>query len=401
MIKGNALVAQAGGPTAVINSSLSGIITQALKEKNIENVYGCHWGMLGLMKEDLVDLGKETKRTIDKLKETPSSALGSSRYKLTEADMPKALEIFKKFNIRFFFGIGGNDTMLNVYQIEKYCRDNGYEMYGMGCPKTVDNDLFGTDHTPGFPTAARFVALSVLQAGILARDMQKVDQYVVYQTIGRDAGWLAAAASAAKKEESDPPHIILMPEVPFDEEKFFAKFQDCYDKYEYVSIICGEGIVYADGTPVSASKVKDGFSNIEFGAMGGSSAALVLHKMISNKYNFRGEFQVPESLPMCSADRIVPKDVQEAFLLGTNAVKSAVKGVSGLMTTIVRKNNKPYEIQIETIKLDEVAAKTKPVPKEFIGTDGMSVNEKFREYIDPLVGKMPVYAKLNFHPVKI
>ncbi|MCU0411772.1 MAG: diphosphate--fructose-6-phosphate 1-phosphotransferase, partial [Bacteroidetes bacterium] len=221
-MKGNALVAQTGGPTSVINASLAGIIAQGLAEKRIRTVLGCHWGMKGLMDENLVDLGKESAATLRALRTTPSSALGSSRYKLSEKDMPRVIDILRKHNIRYFFGIGGNDTMLNVHQVETYCRQNGYELYGMGCPKTVDNDLFGTDHTPGFPSAARFVALSVLQAGILARDMQHVDQFVVYQTIGRDAGWLAAAAYAAKKEESDPPHIILMPEIPFDRETFLS-----------------------------------------------------------------------------------------------------------------------------------------------------------------------------------
>jgi len=397
-MKGNALVAQAGGPTTVINASLSGIISQCIKEPSIKNIYGSHWGMLGLVKDDLIDLTLEDTATIEGLKRTPSSALGSSRYKLQQTDMPHVLEILKKHNIRYFFGIGGNDTMLNVYQIEKYCREQGYELYGMGCPKTVDNDLFGTDHTPGFPTAARYVALSILQGGILARDMQKVDQFVIYQTIGRDAGWLAAAAFAAKKTECDPPHIILLPEVPFNADKFFAKFEEVYKHCGFVSIICGEGIVYEDGTPVSASKVTDNFANVEFGAMGGTSAAMMLHRMICNKYDYRGEFQVPESLPMCSADRAVPHDIEEAFALGKEAVALACQGTSGLMTTLVRKQS--YDISIGTFPLDQVAAKTKPVPAEYIAKDGMMMTENFREYINPLIGDLPEYVRLKFIPVK-
>jgi 6-phosphofructokinase len=279
--------------------------------------------------------------------------------------------------------------MLNVSQVEQYCRERGYDLFGMGCPKTVDNDLFGTDHTPGFPSAARSVALSVLQAGILARDMQKVDQFVVYQTIGRDSGWLAAAAYAAKKDEAEAPHIILMPEVPFDLDQFYTAFEDAYRRFGFVSIICGEGIVHPDGTPVSASQVKDSFLNIEFGAMGGSSAALVLHKMITTNFSFRGEFQVPESLPMCAADRVVKIDIQAA-------VRLAVRGESGQMTTLVRASNRPYRSTIGTIPLNDVAAKTKPLPKEFIAPNGMMATERFRAYIDPLVGRMPEYARLKF-----
>ncbi|MCX6137413.1 MAG: diphosphate--fructose-6-phosphate 1-phosphotransferase [Ignavibacteriales bacterium] len=390
-MKGNALVAQTGGPTAVINASLAGIASQCHSEPNVPRVFGCRWGMLGLMEENFVDMTELSEAKLDQLKRTPSSALGSSRYKLSANDMPRVLDVMKKHDIRYFFGIGGNDTMLNVYQIEKYCCEQGYEFFGMGCPKTVDNDLFGTDHTPGFPSAARFVALSVLQAGILARDMQKVDQFVVYQTIGRDAGWLAAAAVAGKKNDADPPHIVLLPEVPFEDEKFLTAVDTAYKKYGYVSVICGEGIVYADGTPVSASKVKDNFSNIEFGAMGGTSAAMRLHRMIADKFGFRGEFQVPESLPMCSIDRAVRQDVEEAFILGYEAVERATSGASGLMTTLVRGEGNVYGISIGTIPLNEVAAKTKPLPKEFITEDGLMVTDAFKRYIAPLVGEIPDY----------
>jgi 6-phosphofructokinase 1 len=243
------------------------------------------------------------------------------------------------------------------------------------------------------------VALSVLQAGILARDMQKVDRFSVYQSIGRDAGWLAAAAYAAKKEEADPPHIILIPEVPFNEENFFKQFEYSLQKFRYVSIVCGEGIAYADGKPVSASNVKDPFSNIEFGAMGGTSAALVLHRMIRNQYEFRGEFQIPESLAMCAADRAVTHDIEEAFRLGQSAVLNAAHGVSGLMTTLVRQSDQPYRVEIGTIPLNEVAAKTKPIPREWIAEQGLMVNEKFGEYIRPLVGPMPEYAKLGYYSI--
>ncbi len=397
-MKANALVAQTGGPTSVINASLAGIIAQSRAESRIGKIYGCHWGMLGLLEEWLVDLGREPRQTLAALKHTPSSALGSSRRKLTAEDMPRVLEVLKKYHIRYFFGIGGNDTMLNVHQVEQYCRQNGYELYGMGCPKTVDNDLYGTDHTPGFPSAARYVALSVLQAGILARDMQKVDQFVIYQTIGRDAGWLAAAAFAAKRDEADPPHLILMPEVRFNADRFFAAFESAYRKYGYVSIICGEGIVHEDGTPVSASQVKDGFSNIEFGAMGGTSAAMMLHRMLTNQFKFRGEFQVPESLAMSAADRAVRHDVQEAYRLGVNAVRRAARGQSGLMTTLVRRPGTVYRIGTGTISLADVAAKTKPVPAEFISADGFTMTEEFHRYIDPLVGPLPAYARLRFHP---
>ena len=201
MAKGNAIIGQSGGPTSVINSSLAGVIEQAKKTRSIANVYGMHFAIEGFMEGDVIDLGKESKATVKGLKCTPGSALGSCRHKVKEPDLPRILENLKKFDIRYMFLIGGNDTMDTIHRVEKYARENGYEMFGVGIPKTVDNDLFGTDHTPGYPSAARYTALSVYYAGILARDMERVDQFVVYQSIGRDAGWLTAAAALAKTKD--------------------------------------------------------------------------------------------------------------------------------------------------------------------------------------------------------
>ncbi|MCF6335724.1 MAG: diphosphate--fructose-6-phosphate 1-phosphotransferase, partial [Spirochaetales bacterium] len=219
-MKGNILIGQSGGPTSVINSSLAGIIDEALESENILSIYGMNYGIEGFMEEKLINLGKQKQVVLKGLKTTPSSALGSSRYKLQEEDLPKILDLIKKYDIRYFFLIGGNDTMDTIYRVEKYCKNQDYDLKGIGIPKTVDNDLFGTDHTPGFPSAARYNMLSVAQSGVLARDMQKVDKFVIYQTIGRDAGWLAAATALAKKKESDAPHLIYCPERPFNKEEF-------------------------------------------------------------------------------------------------------------------------------------------------------------------------------------
>ncbi|MFA5218005.1 MAG: 6-phosphofructokinase, partial [Bacteroidales bacterium] len=193
MIKGNCIIGQSGGPTSVINSSLAGVIDAAIQSEMIESIYGMNYGIEGFMKEWLIDLGSQPKAVLSGLRKTPGSALGSSRHKLKEEDFPRILEVLKKYDIHYFFLIGGNDTMDTINRVEAYCRKQGYELTGVGVPKTVDNDLFGTDHTPGFPSAARSNILNVMQAGMLARDMKKVDQFVVYQTIGRDAGWLGAA----------------------------------------------------------------------------------------------------------------------------------------------------------------------------------------------------------------
>lgn len=394
MAKGNAVVGQSGGPTSVINCSLAGVVDAACASSAVDRVYGMRFAIEGLMENNLIDLTAKPKGVIDKLKVTPSSALGSSRHKIQDHDLPKILKVLKKHDIRYFFLIGGNDTMDTIHRVETYCREQGYELFGVGIPKTVDNDLFGTDHTPGFPSAARCNILNVLQAGVLARDMQRVDKYVIYQSIGRDAGWLSAATAAAKREEGDAPHLIYLPEVAFDKERFLADVQVCIGKYGWVSIVCGEGLQYADGTPVSASGITDKFGNVEFGAMAGASVGLNLHRMIMDKLDIRGEFQITESLIMSAVDRAVESDREEAYACGKKAVELAEQGTSGVMVTIVRESGSPYRAELGTTALSEVAVKSKPMPREYINSEGNFVSDSFYEYIRPLIGNIPEFAVL-------
>jgi 6-phosphofructokinase 1 len=303
--------------------------------------------------------------------------------------------VLKKYDIRFFFLIGGNDTMDTIHRVETYCRNEKYELTGIGIPKTVDNDLFGTDHTPGFASAARSNILNVMQAGILARDMQKVDTFVIYQTIGRDAGWLAAATALARKNEEDAPHLIYAPEFHFDRDKFLKEADACIKKYGWVSIVCGEGLKYSDGTPVSSATVKDKFNNTEFGAMGGSSVALRLHQMIAGEFGYRGEFQITESLIMCDFVRSSTVDLDEAYRCGVEAVKLAEKGESGFMVSINRTSNSPYTIEFGKVPLKEVAVSAKPMPAEFFNKEGNHVSQKFIEYIKPLAGELPEFVQLE------
>ncbi len=394
MLKGSAIIGQSGGPTSVINSSLAGIIDAAKEYDGIEKILGMRFGIEGLMAKNIIELDKESTETIDKLKGTPSSALGSCRHKLQNEDLPIILDLFKKYNIRYVFLIGGNDTMDTIHRIELYAKEENYDLTGIGVPKTVDNDLFGTDHTPGFTSAARYIALSVMQAGILARDMQKVDQFVVFQAIGREAGWLAAASAAGKRDAADAPHILCLPERPFEKESFLKKVKCCHDEFGWVSIVCGEGVTYADGTPISASQTVDKFNNIEFGAMGGTSAAIMLHKMISEEFGFRGEFQITESLPMCAADRAVQLDIDEAYMCGRQAVALAKQRRTGLMVTLERAAGKSYKCTTGSINLVEVAVKAKPMPDEYISADGSFITDAFLDYLSPLIGELPNYARL-------
>jgi len=395
MLKGNALIGQSGGPTSVINSSLAGVIETALASSFIGEVYGMQFGIEGFMQEWLYDLGRQSREVIKGLRHTPSSALGSSRHKVQDKDLSLILSVLKKYNIRYLFLIGGNDTMDTIHRVEEYCKAEKYELIGIGIPKTVDNDLFGTDHTPGFASAAKSNILNVMQAGILARDMQKVDKFVIYQTIGRDAGWLAAATALARKDEDDAPHLIYAPEFHFNREKFLKEVDTCIKANGWVSVVCGEGLKYSDGTPVSSSKTKDKFNNTEFGAMGGASVGLSLHRMISDEFGYRGEFQITESLIMSDFARSSSVDLEEAYSCGVEAVKLAERGESGMMVSINRISNQPYTIELGKIPLKEVAVSAKPMPSEFFNSDGNHASPLFIDYMKPLIGDLPEFIKLE------
>lgn len=397
MAKGNVLVGQSGGPTSVINSSLAGVVDAALKMKGIGRVFGMRFGIEGVLNDHLLDLSAEAPEILKGLRSTPGSALGSSRLKLKEEHFPTILKQLKKYDIRYYFMIGGNDTMDTIHRIVSYAREHGHELFGVGVPKTVDNDLYGTDHTPGYPSAARYMAISVLQAGILARDMQKVDQFVIFQSVGRSAGWLPAATALARTEELSAPHVLLLPERAFNREAFLQTVAAAHKKHGFVSIVCGEGITNADGSPVSVSQTKDKFGNVEFGAMGGTSAAMILHRIIANEFGWRGEFQVTESLPMCAADRGNKLDFDEAFACGRQAVKLAARGEGGVMVTLKRvsKTSEPYAIDFGTIALSEVANHERPMPDNYISKDGFGVTKAFLDYAAPLIGPLPDYSSLS------
>lgn len=403
-MSGNIMVGQSGGPTAVINASLSGVVTAARgagfgpETGSRGRVLGMRFAVEGFLGEQIVEIDRLSYRDLRLLQETPGSALGSCRYKVQDEDLPKIHKILEKFDVRYLFYIGGNDTMDTINRITSYCTDNGYELRGIGIPKTVDNDLYAVDHTPGFPSAARYVALSVKQAGRLARDMQRVDRFLVHQTVGRDAGWLAASAALARETPADGPHMIYVPEQPIDRDTVLKDVTEAIKEHGWASIVIGEGTTWTDGTPVSAAAGTDRFNNLEFGAMSGSSAAINLHRFIGEETGYRGEFQVPESMPMAASDRRGPFDSEEAFACGTEAVRLALQGHSGSMVTIERStppSSDPtdYHVRYGIAPLEEVAVRAKPMPPEML-TPGF-VSEAFLNYVRPLVGPLPNYTDLS------
>ena len=395
MAKHNAVIGQSGGPTSVINASLAGVMEAVAGHDEIGTLFGMRGAIEGLLHEDFHNLSSESDRTIRGLLATPSSALGSSRHKLTDDDLPKIKEILERHDIRYFFLIGGNDTMDTIHRVENYCRENGYELFAVGIPKTVDNDLYGTDYTPGFPSAARYNMLSVQQAGRLARDMRNVDRFTIYQTIGRDAGWLAASTAAARRSEVDPPHLIYCPERVFQKDEFLKDAKDWIDGIGYVSIVVSEGIKYGNGMPVSAATDTDSFKNVEYGAMGGASVGMRIHRMLADETGFRGEFQVTESLPMCAIDRAVSEDIQRAREAGAAAVGMACSGESGWMVSIERSSDSQPIFTFGRTELEQVAIRAKAMPDEFINARGNHVTELFLDYVKPLIGSIPEYVSLG------
>ncbi len=400
MIKGNAVIGQSGGPTSVINASLAGVIEEIKKSGKIKSLFGMNYGIEGFLKEKFFNLDKQPEWLLRKLRFTPSSALGSSRHKLKDEDLPEILEVLRKHNIRYVFLIGGNDTMDTINRMVLYCIEQKYDLIGVGIPKTVDNDLFGTDHTPGFASAAKSNILNVLQGGWLARDMQKVDKYVIYQTIGRDAGWLAASTAMAKKDEDEAPHLIYPPETIFDKDKFLQDVKITEEKYGWVSIVVSEGLKYSDGIPVSSSRGKDKFNNIEFGAMGGASVGLNVHKMINDEFGWRGEFQITESLIMSDYVRSVSNDNEEAYQCGVAAVRLAENEESGYMVSLNRISDSPYKISYEKVLLTEVAVRVKSMPAEFMNKDGNFPSSLFMEYLSPLIDELPDFTRLERNFIK-
>lgn len=403
---GNLLVGQSGGSTSVINSSLAGVVCMAQKHAGIiKKIYGMRFGVEGFMEEKIIDLTKTTKQEIIDLKTAPGSALGSTRHKLKDIDFAPLLKLFRKYNIRYFHLIGGNDTMDTINRLVKYAMNQDYEMRGIGVPKTVDNDLFGTDHTPGFGSCARAMAIDTRHGGIIARDMERVDPVLVMQTIGRDAGWLAAATALARTKKGDAPHLIYLPERPFSWSQFKQDVKKVYKQYGWVSIVVGEGVADRNGIPVSYGEnpknlVRDKHGNIEFGSTGGVSAAKELFLVATKTLGIRGEFQQPESIPLAAADRRSKIDVQEAFQVGKKAVSLALQGINDVMVTIERISTNPYKAKFGTVPLHKVAVHNKKMPAKFISKEGNDVTQAFINYVKPLVGKLPKYNSLRLKMIK-
>ncbi len=381
---GNCLVAQSGGPTAVINASLAGVISEALNHECIEEIFGGLNGVQGILQEDLVDLAAESQQTIRGLRTTPAAALGSCRFKLKKsADFERAIEVFKAHNIRFFFYIGGNDSQDTAYKISQLAKERGHEMRVIGIPKTVDNDLPHTDHCPGFGSAAKYVATTVKEIAADCAATGHGDLVQIVEVMGRNAGWIAAASALAKRRESpnDAPHLILLPEVPFSSDAFLDQVRNVLKREKFCLIVVGEGLTDADGNYVATAGAQtDSFGHA---ALGG--AADYLRNLVETNLGLKARAARLGYAQRAAAHCLSQTDAEEAYRAGQAAVVAAVEGHTDKMVTIVRGETDQYTSETSLTNLSEVANHEKKVPADFINDDKFSMNHKFYKYALPLI----------------
>jgi ATP-dependent phosphofructokinase / diphosphate-dependent phosphofructokinase len=394
-LKGNLVVAQSGGPTAVINASLAGVAQEGLKYSDvITGVYGALHGIEGVLYEQLVDLGKEPGRTLDLLRVTPSSALGSCRHKVTPADYDRILSVFKAHNIRYFFYIGGNDSMDTAHRVGQLAQEAGYDLACMGAPKTIDNDLDFTDHCPGYGSVARWIASSVRDAGLDTEAIGVVDKVKVVEIMGRNAGWITAASALARDHADAAPHLVYLPERAIIMDRLLNDVQKVYDRLGYVVITVCEGAKGPNGQSLSASTKAIDLDPFGHAQMGG--VADLLCREISANLKLKARFDKPGTIQRTSIVLASKTDQDEAYLTGQMAVRHALEGVTDKMVTLVRESTEPYRCTTGLADLDKVANAEKIMPKEFINEVGNDVTEAFVAYARPLIGgPLPEYGYLQ------
>ena len=404
-LKGACIIGQSGGPTCVINASAQGVIQTALANENITRVLGAAHGIKGVLADQLYDMSQEDPAELDLLQFTPSSALGSCRYKLADPDVDdtdyqRILEIFKKYDVRYFFYNGGNDSMDTCNKISKYMQKVGYPCNIMGVPKTIDNDLSGTDHCPGFASAAKYIATSCME---LYQDARVYDTgtVVIVEIMGRHAGWLAGAAGLASWAGSGP-DLVYLPEVDFDMDQFLADVKRIYEANGNCLVAVSEGIHYADGTFVSEAKTSatDGFGHAQLGGLAAMLADVVKAKM---GVKVRGiELSL---LQRCGSHLASKTDVEEACLVGKTAVEAAVSGMTDHMVGLdCTRDENGYHCQAKLVPLSEAANTERKVPRAWINAEGNNVEQGFIDYalplvqgetIRPLENGLPRFAKLK------
>ena len=406
MPRTNAFYAQSGGVTATINITACAVIETARRHRNrIGKVYAGKDGIIGALTEDLIDTSREPAAAIRALRHTPGGAFGSCRYKLKSledgrAQYERLIEVFKAHDIGYFFYNGGNDSADTSHKVTQIAQALGYPLVCVGIPKTVDNDLALTDCCPGFGSVAKYVAISIREAGYDVASMARTSTRVfILEVMGRHAGWITAACGLAQDRDGESPHILLFPEIPFDEERFLARVSETIAKFGYCTVAVSEGLRRLDGKFLSESGLRDAFGHAQLGGV-----APLLAQLVQDRLKQKFHWAVADYLQR-SARHIASKtDALQSYAVGKAAVELAVKGRSGVMPIIVRRSSKPYRWAIGVADLKDIANKEKMMPRDFITEDGFHITAKCRQYLEPLVlgedyppyrNGLPAYVKLK------
>jgi len=403
--KMNAFYAQSGGVTPVINSTACGVIQAARKHKNkIGKVFVGRHGIQGLLLEELYDTSKETPKAVEGLKQIPGGAFGSCRYKLLDfnkdtKEYDRIIEVCKAHNIGYIFYNGGNDSADTTRKLAEYSQKVGYPLVCIGIPKTMDNDLPAMDNSPGYGSVAKFIATSTKETGVDIKSMAPATQIYILETMGRHAGWISAASCLAKEKESDPPHIILCPEVPFDEKAFLKKVDTAVKKYGYCHIVTSESLRDKNGKHIAETGQVDAFGHMILGGL-----APKLADLIRDKLGYQYHVSVADYIQRASRHLGCKTDLEQAYAVGKAAVEFAVSGKNAVSPVILRKPSKKYSWYIGEATLADIANNERNMPRHFITKDGMGITKKCRDYLMPLIqgedfppfkNGMPVYVELK------
>lgn len=387
MAKKNAFYAQSGGVTAVINATACGLIQEARKHRSkIGAVYAGRNGIIGALQEDLIDTNKESAAAIAALRYTPAGAFGSCRYKLkgiaeNRAEYERLIEVFAAHNIGYFFYNGGGDSQDTALKVSQLSEQLGYPLTCIGIPKTVDNDLPLTDNCPGFGSVAKYVAVSIREAGFDVASMAATSTKVfILEVMGRHAGWIAAAGGLAAEKAGDAPHVILFPEIAFNEEKFLARVKQAVEKFGYCAIVVSEGVRNSEGKFLAEAGLRDAFGHAQLGGV-----APVVAQLIKQKLNYKYHWAVADYLQRAARHIASKVDVEQAYALGKAAVKLALAGKNAVLPIIIRKSGKSYRWSIGEAKLAKVANKEKHLPRHFIDKEGFHITNACRKYLQPLI----------------
>jgi len=392
--KRNAIVAQSGGPTAVINASACGVIQEAMASGQIDRVFGATNGILGVLQEDLFDITAEKPETIEALKRTPAAAIGSCRYKLkslkdSRADYERILAVFEAHDIHYFFYIGGNDSMDTADKVNRLAAETGYDLVCIGVPKTIDNDLACTDHCPGYGSVAKYVATCAMNAGRDTEALYTTDTCTILEVMGRNAGWIAAATGLARRVDEDAPHLIYLPEVAFDVDRFVEDVKDVLGRFKRVFIVAGEGLRGADGKYITADTGKFGKDSFGHAQLGG--VAEILKAVVEERVHIKARFNKLGTNQRSAMHFASLTDVDEAYQCGQAAVQAALSGQNGKMVTLVRESDTPYRCTMDLAPLSEVANGEHLLPREYINEAGNGVTPAMLDYVRPLVqGQAPI-----------